>query len=126
MDDVTAIGIRDCNPNGPGHLYFKDVYAFGRVFSSTVRASPKIRIQELNCILGKKDDLFVKSIQRTILMMGRYVERIEDCRSGNIVGLVGIDQFLLKSGTLTSSETAHNEVLRLSCRASSCGGQERR
>ena len=28
--------------------------------------------------------------------------------SGNIVGLVGIDPFLLKTGTLTTSETAHN------------------
>jgi len=41
-------------------------------------------------------------------MMGRYIEPIEDCPAGNIVGLVGIDQYLLKSGTLTTSETAHN------------------
>lgn len=48
-------------------------------------------------------------------MMGRYVEPIEDCPAGNIVGLIGIDQFLLKSGTLTSSETAHNmRVMRFS------------
>ena len=40
-------------------------------------------------------------------MMGRYVEPIEDY-AGNIIGLVGIDQFLLKSGILTTSETAHN------------------
>ena len=40
-------------------------------------------------------------------MMGRYVESIEDRPSGNIISLMGIDQFLLKSGTLTS-ETAHN------------------
>jgi elongation factor 2 len=59
--------------------------------------------------------LFVKSIQRTILMMGRYVEPIVDCPAGNICGLVGIDQFLLKSGTLTSSETAHNmKVMKFS------------
>jgi translation elongation factor EF-G len=56
-------------------------------------------------------------------MMARYVE---DCRSGKIVDVVGINQFLLKSGTLTSSDTAHNEVLHLSCPASSHGGQERR
>ncbi len=83
-------------------------YAFGRVFSGTVRSGPKIRIQGPNYIPGKKDDLFVKSIQRTVLMMGRYIEPIEECPAGNIVGLVGIDQFLLKSGTLTTSETAHN------------------
>jgi elongation factor 2 len=83
-------------------------YAFGRVFSGTAKAGPKVRIQGPNFVPGKKEDMFIKSIQRTVLMMGRYVEPIEDVPAGNIVGLVGVDQFLLKSGTLTTSETAHN------------------
>ncbi|KAH7914753.1 P-loop containing nucleoside triphosphate hydrolase protein [Hygrophoropsis aurantiaca] len=124
MDDESAIGIRDCDPKGPLVLYISKMvptsdkgrfYAFGRVFSGTVRSGPKIRIQGPNYIPGKKDDLFVKSVQRTVLMMGRYIEPIEDCPAGNIVGLVGIDQFLLKSGTLTTSETAHNmKVMKFS------------
>ncbi|KAG8976221.1 Elongation factor 2 [Tulasnella sp. 425] len=124
MDDESAIGIRDCDPKGPLVLYVSKMvptsdkgrfYAFGRVFSGTVRAGPKVRIQGPNFVPGKKEDLFVKSIQRTVLMMGRYVEAIEDCPAGNIVGLVGIDQFLLKSGTLTTSETAHNmKVMKFS------------
>ncbi|KAG8912498.1 Elongation factor 2, partial [Tulasnella sp. 417] len=124
MDDESAIGIRDCDPKGPLVLYVSKMvptsdkgrfYAFGRVFSGTVRAGPKVRIQGPNYVLGKKEDLFVKSIQRTVFLMGRYVEAIEDCPSGNIVGLVGIDQFLLKSGTLTTSETAHNmKVMKFS------------
>ncbi|KAF8140470.1 P-loop containing nucleoside triphosphate hydrolase protein [Boletus edulis] len=117
MDDESAIAIRDCDPKGPLVLYVSKMvptsdkgrfYAFGRVFAGTVRAGPKIRIQGPNYVPGKKDDLFVKSVQRTVLMMGRYIEPIEDCPAGNIIGLVGIDQFLLKSGTLTTSETAHN------------------
>lgn len=124
MDDESAIGIRDCDPKGPLVCYISKMvptsdkgrfYAFGRIFSGTVRAGPKIRIQGPNYVPGKKDDLFVKSVQRTVLMMGRYVEPIEDCPAGNIIGLVGIDQFLLKSGTLTSSETAHNmKVMKFS------------
>jgi elongation factor 2 len=117
MDDESAIGIRDCDPKGPLVLYVSKMvptsdkgrfYAFGRVFSGTVRSGPRIRIQGPNYVPGKKDELFVKSVQRTVLMMGRYVEPIEDCPAGSIVGLVGIDQFLLKTGTLTTSETAHN------------------
>ncbi|GJJ09609.1 Elongation factor 2 [Clathrus columnatus] len=124
MDDESAVGIRDCDAAGPLVLYVSKMvptsdkgrfYAFGRVFSGTVRSGPKIRIQGPNYIPGKKDDLFVKSVQRTVLMMGRYIEPIEDCPAGNIVGLVGIDQFLLKSGTLTTSETAHNmKVMKFS------------
>lgn len=40
--------------------------------------------------------------------MGRYIEAIEDVPCGNIVGLVGVDQFLVKTGTITTYENAHN------------------
>ncbi|KAF9143822.1 Elongation factor 2 [Mortierella sp. GBA39] len=124
MDDECAKGIAACDPNGPLMLYISKMvptsdkgrfYAFGRVFSGTVRAGLKVRIQGPNYIPGSKTDLFVKSVQRIVLMMGRGVEPIEDCPAGNIVGLVGIDQFLLKSGTITTSETAHNlKVMKFS------------
>ncbi|KNE69095.1 elongation factor 2 [Allomyces macrogynus ATCC 38327] len=124
LDDESAEGIRACNPNAPLMLYVSKMvptsdkgrfYAFGRVFSGTVRSGLKVRIQGPNYQPGKKEDLFVKSIQRTVLMMGRYVEAIDDCPAGNIVGLVGVDQFLLKSGTISTSETAHNlKVMKFS------------
>ena len=124
MDDESAIAIRDCDPKGPLMVYISKMvptsdkgrfYAFGRVFSGTVSSGPKIRIQGPNFVPGKKEDSVIKSVQRTVLMMGRSVEAIEDCPAGNIVGLVGIDQFLLKSGTLTTSETAHNlKVMKFS------------
>ena len=117
LDDECATAIRKCDPDGPLMLYISKMvptsdkgrfYAFGRVFSGTVKTGQKVRIQGPNYTPGSKEDLFVKNIQRTVLMMGRYVESIEDCPAGNIIGLVGIDQFLLKNGTITTSETAHN------------------
>ena len=41
-------------------------------------------------------------------MMGRYIEPIEDVPCGNIVGLVGVDQYLVKTGTISTYEHAHN------------------
>jgi elongation factor 2 len=117
MDDECANGIRNCDPNAPLMLYVSKMvptsdkgrfYAFGRVFSGKVATGQKVRIMGPNYVPGKKEDLFVKSIQRTVLMMGRYTEPIEDCPAGNTIALVGIDQFLLKSGTISTSETAHN------------------
>ena len=123
-DDEACIGIRDCDPKAPLMLYVSKMvptsdkgrfYAFGRVFAGTVRSGLKVRIQGPNYIPGKKDDLFIKAIQRTVLMMGGKVDPIDDVPAGNILGLVGIDQFLLKSGTLTTSETAHNlKVMKFS------------
>ncbi|KAJ3096706.1 Elongation factor 2, partial [Phlyctochytrium bullatum] len=124
-DDECAIAIKNCDATGPLMLYVSKMvptsdkgrfYAFGRVFAGTVRAGQKVRIQGPNFVFGKKEDLFVnKNIQRTVLMMGRTVEAIEDCPAGNIIGLVGIDTFLLKSGTITTSESAHNlKVMKFS------------
>jgi elongation factor 2 len=123
-DDEACVGIRDCDPKAPLMLYVSKMvptsdkgrfYAFGRVFAGTVRSGLKVRIQGPNYTPGKREDLFIKAIQRTILMMGRAIEPIEDVPAGNIVGLVGVDQFLLKSGTLTTSETAHNlKVMKFS------------
>jgi len=124
IDDECGTAIKNCDEKGPLMLYVSKMvptsdkgrfYAFGRVFAGTVRAGMKIRIQGPNYTPGKKEDLFLKSIQRVVLMMGRYVESIEDCPAGNIIGLVGIDQFLLKSGTLTTHDQAHNlKVMKFS------------
>lgn len=119
MDDEAALGIRDCDSQAPLMLYVSKMvptsdkgrfYAFGRVFSGTVSSGQKVRIlgptADDSSHLGKGRSQF-RPVQRTVLMLGRTIESIDDCPAGNIVGLSGIDQFLLKSGTLTSSETAH-------------------
>lgn len=75
----------------------------------------KARIMGPNYTPGKKEDLYEKAIQRTILMMGRYTEAIEDVPCGNICGLVGVDQFLVKTGTITTFKDAHNmKVMKFS------------
>nr|UQE85687.1 elongation factor 2 [Thamnaconus modestus] len=123
-DDEAAMGIKNCDPKGPVMVYISKMvptsdkgrfYAFGRVFSGSVSTGLKVRIMGPNYVPGKKEDLYLKSIQRTILMMGRYVEPIEDVPCGNIVGLVGVDQYLVKTGTITTFENAHNmKVMKFS------------
>jgi elongation factor 2 len=90
-------------------------YAFGRVFSGTVATGQKVRIMGPNYVPGKKDDLVIKNIQRTILMMGRYTEPIENVPCGNICGLFGVDQFLIQTVTISTFENAHNlKVMKFS------------
>ncbi|XP_014670549.1 PREDICTED: elongation factor 2-like [Priapulus caudatus] len=124
MDDAAAVAVKECNPAGPLMMYISKMvptndkgrfYAFGRVFSGTVGTGQKVRIMGPNYTPGKKEDLYEKPIQRTILMMGRYVESIEDVPCGNICGLVGVDQYLVKTGTITTLATAHNmKVMKFS------------
>merc|ERR1712137_1060660 len=117
MDDTAANAMRACDPAGPLMMYVSKMvptsdkgrfYAFGRVFSGTIATGQKVRIQGPHYKPGSKEDLNVKNIQRTVLMMGRVVEQIADVPCGNTVALVGVDQYILKSGTITTIEDAHN------------------
>jgi len=116
QDDEAAIAIKKCDPHGPLMMYVSKMvpssdgsrfFAFGRVFSGIVRSGQTVRILGPDYSPGEKRDLHLKKVQRTVLLMAGKIEQIADCPCGNIVGLVGIDQFLLKSGTLTTSEVAH-------------------
>eukprot|EP00045_Choanoeca_perplexa_P008884 m.83698 g.83698 ORF g.83698 m.83698 type:complete len:841 (+) comp14657_c0_seq1:104-2626(+) len=123
-DDPAALGIKNCDPEAPLMMYISKMvptsdkgrfYAFGRVFSGKVATGMKARIMGPNYVPGNKADLFLKNIQRTILMMGRFIEPIEDVPCGNIAGLVGVDQFLVKTGTITNLDSAHNmKVMKFS------------
>merc|ERR1712050_547734 len=105
-DDAAANAIRACDPAGGLMMYVSKMvptsdkgrfYAFGRVFSGTIATGQKVRIQGPHYKAGGKEDLNVKNIQRTVLMMGRTTEQIADVPCGNTVALVGVDQFILKS-----------------------------
>jgi len=123
-DDAACQGIMNCDPQAPLMMYVSKMvptsdkgrfYAFGRVFSGKIATGQKTRIMGPNFVPGKKEDLYEKSIQRTILMMGGRVEAIEDVPAGNICGLVGVDQFLVKTGTITTMKEAHNmKVMKFS------------
>lgn len=116
IDDECGQGIANCDPKGPLMMYVSKMvpttdksrfFAFGRVFSGTISTGLKVRIMGPNYRPGSKDDLYEKNIQRTVLMMGRTVEPIPDVPCGNTVGLVGVDQYLLKTGTISDSVVAH-------------------
>ena len=115
-DDVACEAIRKCDKEGPLMMYISKMvpaadkgrfYAFGRVFSGKVSNGMKARILGPNYEPGSKKHLFVKSIQRVLIMMGRYTEMVADIPAGNNAALVGVDQYLLKTGTITSLEDAH-------------------
>lgn len=115
QDDPTAMAIKTCDPEGPLSIFISKMipdggrfYAFGRVFSGTVSSGQKVRIQGPNFVPGSKNDLNVKNIQRVVIMMAGKYEGVPDVPCGNTVALVGVDQYLMKQGTITTDENAHN------------------
>jgi elongation factor 2 len=113
LDDQYAAAIRNCDPDGPLMLYVSKMipasdkgrfFAFGRVFSGRASTGSKVRIMGPNYVPGTKKDLYVKSIQRTVIWMGRKQESVEDVPCGNTVAMVGLDQFITKNATLTGEK----------------------
>merc|ERR1719399_1969277 len=113
LDDVWAEGIRECDPEGPLMMYVSKLiptpdkgrfFAFGRVFSGTVRTGQKVKIMGPNYVQGKKEHLYIKNVQRTILMMGRKTEAVEAVTAGNTCALVGIDQYIVKAGSIADAD----------------------
>jgi len=116
QDDISAKAIRSCDPNGPLVMYVSKMvptsdkgrfYAFGRVFAGTITSGQKVRILGPNYEFGGKEDIFYKNIQRIVVMMGRKTEPVESVPCGNTCALIGIDQFILKTGTITTDDTTH-------------------
>lgn len=126
LDDEAAVAMKECDPNGPLMMYVAKMipaaekgrfYAVGRVFSGTVSPGQKVRIMGPDYVPNavKKRDLYVKNVPRTVLMMGGQVQSVDNAPCGNIIGLVGVDRYLQKTGTITTFEEAHNlKVMRFS------------
>jgi elongation factor 2 len=115
MDDECAKAMIDCDPNGPLMMFISKMvptsdggrfYAFGRVFSGRAEQSKKVRILGPNYKPGKQEDVYEKNIQRIVLMMGRKAEDVIDVPCGNTCALVGVDQCLVKQGTISDSAQA--------------------
>ncbi|KAG8479547.1 hypothetical protein CXB51_029160 [Gossypium anomalum] len=121
LDDIYANAIRNCDPEGPLMLYVSKMipasdkgrfFAFGRVFSGKVATGMKVRIMGPNYVPGEKKDLYVKSVQRTVIWMGKKQETVEDVPCGNTVAMVGLDQFITKNATLTNEKEVEAHPIR--------------
>jgi elongation factor 2 len=121
MDDRYASAIRNCDPEGPLMLYVSKMIpgsdkgrflAFGRVFSGKVATGMKVRVMGPSYVPGQKTDLYTKSIQRTVLWMGRKLESVEDVPCGNTVAMVGLDNVILKNATLTNEKELDAHTIR--------------
>jgi len=117
LDDAAAMSMKKCDPDGTLMVYISKMVptqdnsrftAFGRVFSGKIKTGMKARIMGPNYVVGSKSDLYVKNIQRVQIMMAGKTEAVDDVPCGNTVGVVGIDAFILKTGTITDFDGAHN------------------
>ncbi|KAH6911472.1 hypothetical protein BKA70DRAFT_1370669 [Coprinopsis sp. MPI-PUGE-AT-0042] len=117
VKDDTGAAIRDCDASGPLVLFVSRAvatsdkgrfYAFGRIFSGTVKAGQQIRIQGHDYVPGRRADWSTGTVESTLFTIGRHVTSMQEVTAGNLLALTLVDKPLLESSTLTTSETSRN------------------
>ncbi|KYQ92197.1 elongation factor 2 [Tieghemostelium lacteum] len=111
LNGEMAQSIMKCDPNGPLMFYvsklisthLKGYFAFGRVFSGTIKSGEKVRI--FSNI--KNNEPISKSIKDIHFVSGRLSERIVEAPAGSIVAISGIDEYINKTATVTTSNENH-------------------
>lgn len=119
-EEEVRMAMERCDPKGPLMIYISKMVAiedgrfaaFGRIFSGTAIAGQKIKIIGPNYKEGSKNDYYEKNINSTMVMIGTKAEFIASVPCGNTIALTGIDQYLVKTGTISSLETKCNNSIR--------------
>jgi len=119
VDDAAATAVRDCDPEGPMMTFVSrmlptpegGLYALGRVFSGKLIGGRPVWVRSLG--RSKRDGVRVDdsqmlhSIDAVAMPLGvTGTEQMQRATCGNVVAIFGVDQFILKAGTLTDLEDA--------------------
>ncbi|GJT06687.1 elongation factor 2 [Tanacetum coccineum] len=103
IDDPYANGVESCNSHAPLLLYVckmmpahvkGDFFAFGRVFSGTVRSGSTVTI------MGPDDVNDTKIVQRTAILMRKKQVTMGSVPCGNTVALFGLDLWVTNNATI--------------------------
>jgi ribosome assembly protein 1 len=80
--------------------------AFCRIYCGVLRESSHVHLVKpnYNPKLKNKEELEPVDVKRIYLMMGRNFEPIEEAHAGMIVGIWGLQKYVTKTGTLSSSK----------------------
>jgi ribosome assembly protein 1 len=79
---------------------------FARIYCGVLKENSKVHLvkSNYNPRLKNKEELEPVDVRRLYLMMGRNFEPIEEAHAGMIVGIWGLQKYIIKTGTLTSSK----------------------
>eukprot|EP00051_Salpingoeca_urceolata_P022577 m.372174 g.372174 ORF g.372174 m.372174 type:complete len:811 (-) comp19992_c5_seq1:339-2771(-) len=120
-DDRYATGMKACDPLGPLVFYAakvvptpskKLVYAYGRIFSGTVRTGAAVRV------LGpdyEKDatDVRMAKVSAVKVLMADSADTVPEACAGSVVGLVGLAGAMHKSATVVDADADDAHGVRI-------------
>lgn len=116
-----AISTCDSSDTAPVTIYISKMVpdnsngfvGFGRVLSGNIKPGTKVYVQDPDYIpdptsTKKNPHVCEKNISKVLIVNPRGLIPIPNCPAGNIVGLVGVEGFLKKTGTITTLKNCYN------------------
>mmetsp|Transcript_39574 Transcript_39574/g.60488 ORF Transcript_39574/g.60488 Transcript_39574/m.60488 type:complete len:304 (+) Transcript_39574:1273-2184(+) len=82
--------------------------AVARVFSGTLKVGQKIFVMGARHGINGQKDVKEVEIQHLFLLMGASFKLVDKAPAGSIIGIGGLEDILLKSGTISSSPNCPN------------------
>lgn len=115
METDAAIGVAECSARSPLVIYISKMmptstpntfYAFGRVFSGTAISGDPVQIQCLDGTPSGRTEQFRATIGKLFLNIGTEFKHINNVPAGNLIALLGFNQYLLRYGLVAACDVA--------------------
>ncbi|KAI8920326.1 P-loop containing nucleoside triphosphate hydrolase protein [Powellomyces hirtus] len=122
LDDPYAVAMKELDPEGPLMIHIVKLYnatdmtgfdAFGRVMSGTVRLGQKVRVLGEGYTPDDEEDMTVREVQGLCLFESRYQVKVNAAPAGSWVLLEGVDQGIIKTATITSTDVNEDEPVHI-------------
>ena len=116
VDDPAYRAMVECDKEGPLMMYVckmvpktedaAQFFAFGRIFSGTLRPGQKVYLLHGDFVHGKST-LVTGSAQQTVSMLGSKILQHTHVTAGNTCAVLGFEKHITKTGTVTSEADVH-------------------
>ena len=84
--------------------------AVSRVFSGTLKVGQTVNVMGPRHGFNGQKDVKETQIQYLFLLMGSALKLVDQAPAGSIVGIGGLDDLLIKTGTISSTELCPNFI----------------
>ena len=120
LDSKTAQAMQECEQaeDGPLIVHITKLFntadasgfnAFGRIMSGTARPGQSVRVLGEGYTLEDEEDMVTVTISDVWIAESRYNVPVSGVPAGNFVLLGGVDNSIVKSGTIVSAKLPNNE-----------------
>ncbi|KAJ2313548.1 hypothetical protein H4S02_000399 [Coemansia sp. RSA 2611] len=115
MDSAVAVGMRECDPEGPLVIAVakqypssdaSQFYALGRILSGHIQTGQKVRVLGEGFAPGDDEDMAVATVSDAWIYCSRYKIPVSGLGAGAWVLLGGVDASISKTATIVDMDVA--------------------